>query len=57
MRMKEKELLLLITIFFEFIFALMEAKLRPKESYESIFIFIHIDSFKGVKSVQKAEPF
>ena len=35
----------------------MLVKLWPKESYESIFIFIHIDSIKGVKSVQKAEPF
>ena len=35
----------------------MEVKLWSKESYESILIFIHIDSFKGVKSVQKAEPF
>ena len=35
----------------------MELKLWPEECYESLFIFIRIDSFEGVKSVQKAEPF
>ena len=56
MRIKEKELLLLIIIFLKrnhFCFDGSEIMIKRVLRIK----FIHIDSFKGVKSVQKAEPF